>query len=98
MIEEERYLLDNFEEKLRKLLFLYEEKSKNNEELKHVISLKDAEIEVLKQKNKNLEQECADLKNATAISLNGGDVKQTKQRLSEMVREVDRCISLLKNQ
>ena len=35
------------------------------------------------------------LKTATAISLNGSDVKETKLRLSKLVREVDKCIALL---
>ncbi|MCI8952831.1 MAG: hypothetical protein HFJ76_06200 [Bacteroides thetaiotaomicron] len=34
-------------------------------------------------------------KTATAISLNGSDVKETKLRLSKLVREVDKCIALL---
>ena len=36
-----------------------------------------------------------DLKTATAISLDGSDVKGTKQRLTKLVREVDKCIALL---
>ena len=36
-----------------------------------------------------------DLKTATAISLDGSDVKETKQRLTKLVREVDKCIALL---
>ena len=36
-----------------------------------------------------------DLKSAMAISLDGGDVRQTKQRLSKIVREVDKCIAML---
>ena len=35
------------------------------------------------------------LKTATTISLNGSDVKETKLRLSKLVREVDKCIALL---
>ena len=34
-------------------------------------------------------------KTATTISLNGSDVKETKLRLSKLVREVDKCIALL---
>ena len=42
-----------------------------------------------------LEVSYTNLKTATAISLNGSDVKETKLRLSKLVREVDKCIALL---
>ena len=35
------------------------------------------------------------LKSATSICLNGCDVKESKLRLSKLVREVDKCIALL---
>ena len=42
-----------------------------------------------------LEVSYTNLKTATAITLNGSDVKETKLRLSKLVREVDKCIALL---
>ena len=42
-----------------------------------------------------LEVSYTNLKTATAISLNGSDVKETKLRLSKLVREVDKCIAWL---
>ncbi|CCY57057.1 putative uncharacterized protein [Bacteroides eggerthii CAG:109] len=44
---------------------------------------------------KELEINYTNLKTATTISLNGSDVKETKLRLSKLVREVDKCIALL---
>ena len=44
---------------------------------------------------KELETSYTNLKTATTISLNGSDVKETKLRLSKLVREVDKCIALL---
>ena len=38
------------------------------------------------------------LKMARTISIHDNDIKDTKQRLSKLVREVDRCIALLKGQ
>ena len=42
-----------------------------------------------------LEDDYTNLKTAMTISLNGSDVKETKLRLSKLVREVDKCIALL---
>jgi translation elongation factor EF-Tu-like GTPase len=44
---------------------------------------------------RELELNYTNLKTATTISLNGSDVKETKLRLSKLVREVDKCIALL---
>ncbi|GAE85321.1 hypothetical protein JCM10512_3741 [Bacteroides reticulotermitis JCM 10512] len=51
--------------------------------------------ETVQAEFKNLETNYTNLKTATAISLNGSDVKETKLRLSKLVREVDKCIALL---
>ena len=45
--------------------------------------------------NEPAETSYTNLKTATTISLNGSDVKETKLRLSKLVREVDKCIALL---
>jgi len=54
-------------------------------QLRHLMYLQYDELEV----------NYTNLKTATAISLNGSDVKETKLRLSKLVREVDKCIALL---
>ena len=41
------------------------------------------------------ETQYTDLKTARTISLYDKDIKDTKQRLASLVREVDRCIALL---
>ena len=58
--------------------------------LRHLIYLHE------QQRRENAElRRYNDLKTATAISLDGSDVKETKQRLTKLVREVDKCIALL---
>ena len=76
-------------------MFLYEELRQENAELKHLLTLKDDEIRDLEQKRKELEVQYTDLKTARTISLYDKDIKETKQRLSSLVREIDRCIALL---
>ena len=49
----------------------------------------------MEQSRKELEARYTDLKMARTISLYDKDIKDTKQRLTSLVREVDKCIALL---
>lgn len=95
MTDEEKKLLSNFEARLRHLIYLHDELKRENAELKQLLKAKEEECEKIQADYNNLEQSYTDLKTATTISLNGSDVKETKLRLSKLVREVDKCIALL---
>ena len=95
MTEEDKKLIRSFEGKLRHFMFLYEELRQENAALKHLLAQKDEEISQLERSRKELEARYTDLKMARTISLYDKDIKDTKQRLSSLVREVDKCIALL---
>ena len=95
MTEEDRKLISSFEGKLRHLMFLYDELKQENADLKHLITQKDEEIKQLQLSRKELEEQYTDLKTARTLSLYDKDIKDTKQRLTSLVREIDRCIALL---
>ncbi len=95
MTEEDKKLLHTFEGKLRQLLFLYEELRKENLSLRKEIDAKNTEIDELKSSWKELETKYINLKNARILSINDNDLRDTKQRLAKLVREVDKCIALL---
>ncbi len=76
-------------------MFLFDELKQENADLKLLLSKKDEEIKQLEQSRKELEAQYTDLKMARTISLYDKDIKDTKQRLSSLVREVDKCIALL---
>lgn len=95
MTEEDKKLLHTFEGKLRQLLFLYEGLEKENLSLRKEIDTKNAEINELKNSLKELEIKYINLKNARILSINDNDLRDTKQKLAKLVREVDKCIALL---
>ena len=76
-------------------MFLYDELKQENADLKHLLMQKEQEILQLEQSKKELEVQYTDLKMARTLSLYDKDIKDTKQRLSGLVREIDRCIALL---
>ncbi|MBM6757849.1 hypothetical protein [Bacteroides mediterraneensis] len=95
MTEEDKKLLHTFEGKLRQLLFLHEGLEKENLSLRKELDAKNAEINELKDSLKELETKYINLKNARILSINDNDLRDTKQRLAKLVREVDKCIALL---
>ncbi len=95
MTDEEKKRLSTFEARLRHLIYMHDELKRENAGLKQLLASKEEECEKVLADYQKLEQDYTNLKTATTISLNGSDVKETQQRLSKLVREVDKCIALL---
>lgn len=87
--------MNSFETQLRHLIYLHDELKRENAELKKLLDNEKLKNEKVQAQYDELEVSYTNLKTATAISLNGSDVKETKLRLSKLVREVDKCIALL---
>lgn len=95
MTDEDKKLLTAFEGKLRHFMYLYQELMKENASLKELLVEKEAELERVENSRKELEVNYANLKAARIISINDKELRDTKQRLTKLVREVDKCIALL---
>ena len=95
MTEEERRQLKTFESSVLLLLQEYKELSKQLEALKEESELKDIEIELLKEELKQSKDNYTSLKIARMMEFNASDIKEARQRITRLVREVNKCISLL---
>ena len=95
MTEEGRKLLERFETNLRHLIYQHEELKRENADLQDRLARKEVECKKATEDYQALQASYARLKTAATIHLQEGDVKETKQRLSRLVREVDKCITLL---
>ncbi|WP_280758099.1 hypothetical protein [Parabacteroides sp. PM6-13] len=65
------------------------------DELSGIISQKETEIQLAKEKINELNAKCDNMLTARVVSVNDGDLKSARTRLSKLVREVDKCIALL---
>lgn len=95
MTEDDKKLLNRFEGKLRHFIFLYEELKQENLSLRTLLSEKEEEIKQMENSQKELEEKYTNLKTARILSINDNELRDTKQRLARLVREVDKCIALL---
>ena len=95
MTEEDKKQLNTIEGKLRLFMFLYDVLNKENASLRQLLSEKEAEIQRMESCIKEAEAQYTNLKMARIISINDNELRDTKQRLARLVREVDKCIALL---
>ena len=96
MTENDRIALTDFEGKLHRLLHEYKQKEELNRELSLKLEEKENSLKELQMRCTALEKSYNDLKQARIISLSDTAVGETKERISKLVREIDRCIESLK--
>ena len=82
--------------KIDKLIKLYISSLDKNRETDTEMKELRIQIERMKSENMKLHEEIKTLKVATAISTGEGS-SEAKNRISQLVREIDKCIALLNN-
>ena len=95
MTKEEEKALHTFETRIRQLILAYQELKKENTELWDLVAQKEGELESMKAEVNLHKQNYANLKLAKMIEVNDSELKDAKQRLAKLVRDVDKCIALL---
>lgn len=96
MTENDITVIASFEEKLYRLVLEYKKMVEQNKELTEMLTQKENAIKELELRCKALEENYNNLKQARILSLNDNAVDETKERISKLVREIDRCIESLK--
>ena len=96
MTGKDRTLMTAFEEKLHRLVYEYKRMQESNRELSRVLEEKENTLKELQLRCSALESSYNNLKQAKVISLTAEGVDETKERISRLVREIDRCIESLK--
>jgi len=95
MTDEQLKIIRNFEVRVRQVLFLCDNLKEENAQLKLQLTTQKSINDSLIKENTQLQLKYDNLKVARMISVRGDDFKATKDRLSKLVREVDKCITLL---
>lgn len=96
MTENDRIVMDSFEESLRRLVYEYKQLDDRNRELSKAIEEKENALKEVQLRCSALEKSYDNLKQAKIISLTGENIDEAKERISKLVREIDRCIESLK--
>lgn len=96
MTENRDKLLLDLEVRLRQVLLLCDKLKQENNHLKDELVLKDSKIDSIKEELSQMSQKYDNLKMARTITAATVDVDTAKLKLSKLVREVDKCIGLLR--
>ena len=96
MNPELKELIVRLEIRTRQLILQQEKLQEEQEKLRLQLQQKDDEILNLQIQNEELKQQYSHLKMAKYIDLADNDVKDMRGRIRTMVRDIDRCISMLK--
>ena len=97
MTAKEHELLNQLKTRVRQLLAQDNGLREYQRALEARIAECDDKINELQRQNQNLEALYANLKVARMLELSDSDTRNARQRLSHLVREVDKCIALLKS-
>ncbi|MBQ1633273.1 MAG: hypothetical protein II402_00610 [Bacteroidaceae bacterium] len=89
-------LVVRFETRTRQLLMQYKQLQQENAALLQKLGKREDEILTLQIENEDLKNQYQRLKTAKYIDLADDDKKQIRGRISKMVRDIDKCIALLK--
>jgi len=95
MTDEQQKLLTNFETRVRQLMLLCNSLKQDKAQLEKALGAKESALKEAKESIQELNTRYDNLKLAKMISQGGTDVKGAQQRLSKLVREVDKCIALI---
>ena len=96
MNQELKDIIIRLETRVRQLIMQQKEMQDEQEKLWQQLSEKDEEILNLQVQNEELKQQYSRLKMAKYIDMADDDVKDMRGRIRTMVRDIDRCISMLK--
>ena len=95
MTEDHKRLLAVFEVRVRDLMEFCDKQKQRIGELEGFLVQKEEELQQAVTTIEELNTKCDNMLTARVVSVNEGEMKSARMRLSKLVREVDKCIALL---
>ena len=97
MTPSEKTLAD-FETRVRQMILQFQELKKENGRLQALVEDQATEIEELKARVTQADNDYNSLKMARMLEITDGNLDEAKERLSRMIRQVNRCIAILSDE
>lgn len=94
MVSKEQ-ILKTFTTRVRQLILQFKSLKKENNDLYAMVDEREKEIKELKARNAQLQNDYDSLKMAKMIEITDGDMESAQKRLSKLIRDVNRCITLM---
>uniref|UniRef100_A0AB33ISK8 Uncharacterized protein n=1 Tax=Prevotella sp. GTC17254 TaxID=3236794 RepID=A0AB33ISK8_9BACT len=88
-------ILSLFSTRVRQMILQYIETKKENDTLYAMVDERDMRIKQLESQLAQAERNYNSLKMAKMIEITDGDMEEAGKRISKLIREVNKCITLL---
>ena len=89
------HALNQFSTRVRQMLLQYKERKKENAELYAMVDEREEQIKTLNAKLAQAQNDYNSLKMAKMLEVTDGDVESAQKRLQRLIRDVNKCITLL---
>ena len=87
-----------FETRIRQMILRFQELKKENQDLYGMLEKNEEDMKQLRQKLDQQQSDYNSLKMAKMIEITDGDLEGAKERLSKLIRDVNKCIAILSDE
>ena len=87
--------LTAFTTRVRQMILQYSDLKKENSQLYAMVDERDAQIKDLQKKLEQADREYQLLKMAKMLEVTDGDMESAQKRVAKLIRDVNKCITLL---
>ena len=87
--------LNTFATRVRQMILQYAELKKENDELYTLVDQREKEIKQLREELSQAEVDYNSLKMAKMLEVTDGDIEGAQKRVAKLIRDVNKCITLL---
>ncbi|QUB66028.1 hypothetical protein [Prevotella melaninogenica] len=88
-------ILNTFATRVRQMILQYEALKKENDELYALVDQREQEIKQLQSELSQAEADYNSLKMAKMLEVTDGDMETAQKRVVKLIRDVNKCITLL---
>ena len=88
-------ILNTFATRVRQMILQYETLKKENDELYTLVDQREQEIKQLQEEVSQAQADYNSLKMAKMLEVTDGDMETAQKRVAKLIRDVNKCITLL---
>ena len=90
--------INTFATRVRQMILKFEDVKRENEELYAMVEERDAKIKELEDQLTQAKHDYDSLKMAKMMTISDSDMENTQKRIAKLIRDVNKCITLLSDQ
>lgn len=91
-------IINTFATRVRQMILKFEDIKQENAELYSMVDERDAKIKELERKLAQTEHDYNSLKMAKMMTISDTDMEATQKRVAKLIRDINKCITLLSDE